>query len=171
MVSGRFLAAIVSVSAFFAPAAAEEAPGGIFARVLELHNHARDEENLPQLAWSPDLARAAEGWAKTLASEGKLRHSAWKDREGTGENLWIGTQGMFGPDRMIGAFVGEKRHFRPGTFPDVSATGRWQDVAHYTQIIWPSTQQVGCAMAQGKGTDVLVCRYWPAGNHFGGKVG
>ena len=71
---------------------------------------------------------------------------------------------------MIGTFVDEKRHFRRGTFPDVSTTGQWRDVGHYTQLIWRGTQKVGCAVAPGGGQDWLVCRYWPAGNTMGQKV-
>ncbi|MFD2429036.1 CAP domain-containing protein [Sphingobium scionense] len=44
---------------------------------------------------------------------------------------------------------------------------RWQDVAHYTQIIWRGTRSVGCALAEGRSFDYLVCRYYPAGNMFG----
>jgi hypothetical protein len=54
--------------------------------------------------------------------------------------------------------------FRAGRFPDVSATGNWADVGHYTQIIWPTTQRVGCSISRSVKDEVLVCRYWPAGN-------
>ena len=60
--------------------------------------------------------------------------------------------------------------FRPGVFPDVSRTGRWSDVGHYTQIIWPETQEVGCATALNASHEVLVCRYWPAGNVIGYRL-
>lgn len=140
-------------------------------QILRIHNEARADKLLPTLQWNADLAKAAEGWAKRLANEGRLRHSSWDEREGTGENLWMGTSGYYGPDSMIRAFIDERRDFRPGVFPKVSKTGRWSDVGHYTQIIWPSTQQVGCAVAKGKRMDVLVCRYWPAGNMAGSKVG
>ncbi len=152
-------------------AGAEALPAPQSERILELHNQARDAENLPHLSWSVQLAKEAQLWAQTLASEGQLRHSAWNTREGTGENLWMGTAGYFGPDAMIGDFIGEKRKFRPGKFPNVSSTGHWEDVGHYTQIIWPATQQVGCAMARGQRMEVLVCRYWPAGNYYGQPVG
>jgi uncharacterized protein YkwD len=161
----------IAAALLAAPACAEPLQGDQAALFLALHNAARDDAKLPRLSWSDDLAKAADPWAKKLARDGKLKHSEWKDREGTGENLWIGTAGYFTPREMIGAFIGEKQYFRPGTFPEVSTTGSWQDVGHYTQIIWPTTTQVGCAMARAKGNDVLVCRYAPAGNYFGDKVG
>jgi hypothetical protein len=88
-----------------------------------------------------------------------------------GENLWMGPAGYFSAEDMIGGFVSERDKFRAGTFPQVSRTGNWADVGHYTQLIWPTTQEVGCAVAKGEGKDVLVCRYAPAGNVFGEKIG
>lgn len=71
---------------------------------------------------------------------------------------------------MAGGWVDEKRMFRAGIFPEVSSTGRWSDVAHYTQIIWRGTARVGCAIHQGEAWDVLVCRYLPPGNVVGQRV-
>ena len=71
---------------------------------------------------------------------------------------------------MIGFFVEEKRHFRPGNFPEVSRTGQWSDVGHYTQVIWPGTRELGCAIARTRSDEVLVCRYWPAGNVWGERI-
>ena len=68
---------------------------------------------------------------------------------------------------MIGLLVDERRYFRPGRFPTVSRTGDWSHVAHYTQIVWPATQRVGCATAANRSNDYLVCRYLPAGNVVG----
>lgn len=167
-------AAIASICTPFLLAGAaygEAAEGDLANRLLHLHNDARISEGQPSLQWNPDLANAADVWARKLAKEGRMRHSSWDERKGTGENLWVGTAGFYTPEAMIGAFTGEKRDFRPGTFPDVSKTGKWQDVGHYTQIIWPGTQQVGCAIAKGKGNEYLVCRYWPSGNYAGSKVG
>jgi hypothetical protein len=88
-------------------------------------------------------------------------------RKKQGENLWRGQRGIFSYDVMIGTMVAEERVFRPGTFPDVSTTGEWHDVAHYTQIVWPSTTHVGCAVASSASTDYFVCRYSPTGNKDG----
>ncbi len=137
---------------------------------LAAHNAARAEAGLAPLQWSAALARDAEGWAIHLAERRAFHHSAYEARGGQGENLWRGTRGHYAPWQMMAAFTDEKRHFRPGIFPEVSRTGRWSDVGHYTQIIWPETRSVGCALARGRGEDVLVCRYWPAGNVIGQRL-
>ena len=137
---------------------------------LTAHNAARADVGLGPLQWNPDLAADAEDWAISLAERRAFQHAPHDTRKGQGENLWMGTQGRYAPATMISYFVAEKRDFRPGTFPDISHTGRWSDVGHYTQIIWPETQQVGCAMASNRRDDVLVCRYWPAGNVMGYRL-
>ncbi len=135
-------------------------------RLLEEHNDARDHVGVPRLEWSNRLASQAQDWAEELARRGQMEHSTHEGSAGAGENLWMGTAGRYGPDMMIAGFVQERQFFRPGTFPHVSTTGRWNDVGHYTQVIWRETQEVGCAVARGGENDFLVCRYWPAGNVY-----
>ncbi|MEO6381854.1 MAG: CAP domain-containing protein, partial [Nitrobacter sp.] len=72
---------------------------------------------------------------------------------------------------MIEDWLVERRFFRAGTFPAVSTTGSWHDVGHYTQLIWPQTSSVGCAMAVTADIDYLVCRYGAPGNVMGQAVG
>ena len=135
--------------------------------LLAEHNLARDDAGVPRLKWSDRLAQDAQGWANRLAREGDLRHASDGDTDGAGENLWMGTAGYFGPESMVDTFVEEKRYYVHGTFPGVSRTGRWEDVGHYTQVIWRETREVGCAIARNARDDFLVCRYWPAGNWMG----
>jgi len=142
-------------------------PENLAQSLLVQHNLARDEAGVPRLTWSARLAQDAQGWADRLASEGYLRHSNQAESRGAGENLWMGSRGYFGPQSMIGSFVEEKRHYVHGTFPRVSRTGRWEDVGHYTQVVWRDTREVGCAVARNARDDFLVCRYWPAGNWMG----
>ena len=158
---------LIALSVFAMPAAAS-APGSFENRLLAAHNTERVAHRITPLAWSPTLAAQAAVWANDLAARGAFEHS--RDRHGAGENLWAGTAGYYSPEAMIGAFVAEGQYFRPGKFPDVSATGKWSDVGHYTQLIWPATREVGCALATGNGRDVLVCRYFPAGNMMGSQV-
>jgi len=140
-------------------------------RMLAVHNDARRDAGLSPLRWNEDLAKGAQSWAATMAGDGKMRHSPRDSRDGIGENLWMGSADVFTLEHMIEVMVEEKRDFRPGTFPEVSRTGRWEDVAHYTQIIWPTTEEIGCALAKADGRDALVCRYWPTGNIVGRPVG
>lgn len=140
------------------------------ARLLAAHNAARAEKGRAPLTWSPALADAAAPWARTVAGDGKLRHSTKESRPGQGENIWMGTAAFYSLEHMMARFVDEKRDFRPGVFPDVFIRGKWEDVAHYTQIVWPETREVGCALETAKGRDALVCRYSPPGNINGQRI-
>jgi hypothetical protein len=99
-----------------------------------------------------------------LAVTNVFQHSDRRARVGTGENLWMGTRGAYSVETMVGHWASERRYFVPGTFPNNSRSGNWADIGHYTQMIWPTTTRVGCALASNATTDYLVCRYSPAGN-------
>lgn len=139
-------------------------------QLLARHNMERDRKGVTRLTWSRKLAQEAQGWADRLAIENTMRHADYETRGGAGENLWMGSAGYFGAEQMVDAFLAERKHYRPGAFPQVSRTGKWEDVGHYTQIIWPATQEVGCAVSRNASNDFLVCRYWPAGNMAGVRI-
>ena len=164
------LAAIAHASTENSPPAGPDAPNQFAWKLLVLHNAERERVGVSDLTWSSHLAKDAKEWADRLADEGRMRHASRQERKGAGENLWMGSAGYFGPDVMIGAFADERRHYLHGSFPEVSSTGQWQDVGHYTQMVWRETKQVGCAIARGERDDFLVCRYWPAGNFIGRKA-
>ena len=140
------------------------APAGDAQRLLVSHNAERLRLGLPPLRWSPALANDAQNYARRLLARGTLEHASHAERRGQGENLWMGTAGAWNASAMVQMFIDERRYFRPATFPHVSLTGEWADVGHYTQIVWRETREVGCAIDSAKGQDVLVCRYFPAGN-------
>ncbi|MDE2596862.1 MAG: SCP-like extracellular [Sphingomonadales bacterium] len=165
------LGASIALIIAFLPLLAEArdaAPASFDQRLLEAHNRERMRLNITPLQWSEQLAGQARDWADTLARRGGFEHS--RDRSGAGENLWMGTASAYAPEDMIGAFVSEGRQFHSGRFPAISRTGNWVDVGHYSQLIWPATREVGCAIAEAHGNEVLVCRYWPAGNVWGQQV-
>ena len=152
------------------PALADEHLSAEEAEWLTAHNQARKAFGTAPLRWSDKLARDARVWAEQLARENTIRHSAQDTRNPSGENLWMGTRGYFPASRMIGYFVDEQRYFQAGRFPNVSITGNWSDVGHYTQIVWTDTREVGCAKASNAQNDVLVCRYFPGGNVIGQRI-
>lgn len=145
-------------------------PAGFTARLLLAQNAERQSLGLRPLRWDPQLAAAASAYADELAETGEWEHSSDESRPDQGENLWMGTRGAFAPEEMVGDWIAEKKMFRAGTFPDVSATGNWEDVGHYTQIIWADTDRVGCGLSSSPDDDYLVCRYAQAGNVMGEEV-
>ena len=141
------------------------------ARILAVHNAVRARAGQAPLVWDPALGQAAAAYAQQMAFTGVFAHSDRQARRGTGENLWMGTRGAFSLETMVNNWASEGRVFQRGVFPAVSRTGNWEDVGHYTQIVWPTTTRVGCAIASTARTDYLVCRYSPAGNIDGRPVG
>ena len=136
--------------------------------MVAAHNEARRQYGVGPLTWDDGLARDAAVYARYLAQTGRFEHDPQHGRRPPqGENLFTGTRDAYAYSDMIRLLIDERRYFRPGRFPAVSRTGNWAQVAHYTQIIWPTSQRVGCATASNRANDYLVCRYLPAGNVVG----
>ena len=145
---------------------------GLDDRLLAAHNRERAAAGIAPLAWDPQLAADAAAWGRELAATGEFEHedSDPDDPDPQGENLWMGTSGHYAPEAMVGLWIAEKAQFVPGAFPDVSRTGNYEDVGHYTQLMWRDTGRVGCAVANGGEDEVLVCRYAQAGNVEGERA-
>lgn len=132
-------------------------------RLLAAHNRERAQANSRPLIWSDILEAEARDWAVELIDSGRFAHDPRP--HGHGENLWMGWGGrVFTPEAMVGDWIAERRDYRPGVFPDVSRTGDWVAVGHYTQLIWRGTTHVGCAVEQRGDRSLLACRYSPPGN-------
>ena len=172
--AARFVIGGIMAAGFFASAASAAQPSFAAqfpARVLAAHNAARAQAGMPALAWDPALGLSAAAYAQQMALTNRFEHSNRRARRGVGENLWMGTRGAYSIERMVSDWASERRMFRAGLFPIVTRTGNWADVAHYTQIIWPTTTRIGCALASNGRSDYLVCHYSPAGNIDGRPVG
>lgn len=154
-----------------APAGAQPFAAQFPARLLAAHNLERTRASVAPLVWDNDLGVGAAAYAQQMAITGRFAHSNRQARRGIGENLWMGTHGSFALEAMVGGWASEKRWFRAGIFPNVSRTGNWEEVGHYSQMIWPTTTRVGCALAATPRVDYLVCRYATAGNIDGRLVG
>ena len=150
------------------PAPADRGDGLLRMTVLNAHNAARSRFGVGPVSWNDELAAGAMAHARYMAATGIYGHDLTPGRRRkSGENLWRGSRGVFSYDIMVGVMIDEARLFRPGAFPDNSVNGDWHAVAHYTQIVWPTTTEVGCALASSPTTDYFVCRYAPTGNKDG----
>jgi len=146
--------------------AEEPAPENDFqAEVLKAHNPFRSELDIEPLTYNTELEASSRKWANTLASQNSMSHS--KGRNRIGENLAMGTKGAYDTARLIELWTNEKKYFKNREWPNVSTTGNWKDVAHYSQIVWRNTKEVGCALADNNKNTFIVCQYKPAGNWVG----
>ncbi|KAL2916346.1 hypothetical protein HK105_204102 [Polyrhizophydium stewartii] len=125
---------------------------------LDAHNRFRVMVGVPPLTWSPVLEASAQIWSDFLGMTGGFFHST--GRIGPfGENLYWSSAGAYPCYEGIAAFFNERRYYvgqQIGS-PDFASYG------HFTQVVWPSTTAVGCAVSNG----VLTCEYYPPGNFVG----
>ena len=165
----QLLAALFAIGLATAADAAKPSLSPFAQSVLDLHNRQRARVGSPPLRWDPGLEAAAAAYARQLASGGSLAHASRAGRANQRENLAMGMRGWTAP-QLMQDWIEEKRNFIPGIFPDVSRTGQWSDVSHYSQMIWATTTSIGCGQASGVQWDYLVCRYSPPGNVDGKPV-
>lgn len=172
------LATVIAAAAVGSPALAQTysyavvpgaATGELAYRLLAAQNRERAAVGHPPLVWDPALAASAATYGPTLARLRHLVHSPRATRPGQRENLAMAWHGTMSPEQLVGMWSAEKRFIRAGIFPAVSSSGNWEDVAHYTQMVWPTTTRVGCALYQAD-WDYLICRYSPPGNIDGKPV-
>lgn len=144
-------------------------PDGNSQRMLAAHNRTRAEAGVPPLTWDRELAAGAAEYAAQMSTAGRV-HAPRAGRKCVRENLLQSLRGGRSPEQMVGVWVSERVNFKPGIFPNVSTTGDWARVGHYTQVIWRATTHVGCAVRSDPRYDWTVCRYTPPGNQDGRPV-
>jgi len=139
------------------------------ARLLAAHNAERAQVGTRPLIWDERLEAEARAWARQLIESDRFIHDPAP--HGHGENLWTGWGGrVWTPEEMVAEWAAKKRNYVPGVFPNVSRSGNWVDVGHYTQLVWGGTTHVGCAVASRRDRTVLACRYSPPGNIDGRRA-
>lgn len=156
-------------------AAAQSLPvgptGELAGRLLAAHNRERAAVGARPLEWDQGLADHAAAYGRVLARLHQLVHSPRDGRPGERENLAMALHGTMSPEELVGLWSKERLLLEPGSylFPGTSRTGKWEDIAHYTQMVWPTTTHVGCAIYSAD-WDYLICRYSPPGNKDGKPI-
>jgi hypothetical protein len=163
------LATLFAASPLAGQPVLQGATGELAQRLLDAHNRERALVGAPPLQWDADLAAHAASYGPVLANLGHLVHSPRAGRPGERENLAMAWHGTMTAQQLVNIWSSEKQLLQPGLFPAVSRTGQWEDVAHYTQMVWPTTTRVGCAIF-AVDWDYLICRYSPPGNIDGKPI-
>ncbi|KAG6554282.1 hypothetical protein Mapa_004198 [Marchantia paleacea] len=136
----------------------------VASQYVDPHNAARREVNVPDLKWDQDLAQFAQNYANSQASKNdcRLTHSD----SSYGENLYWTSANSSPPSDAVAAWVDEKKDY----FISSNSCNEGKVCGHYTQVVWKSSQRVGCASASCPGGGTFVgCNYDPPGNYVGQK--
>ena len=122
---------------------------------LAKHNEYRLKRSLKPLVWDKKLETEAQSWANE--KEGVMMHATGT---GQGENLYSGEGGCLSAVTM---WMAEG----PSSLPSYVITeNNYQQIGHYSQVMWETTRKLGCGQAHG----LVVCRYHPPGNMLGRKM-
>eukprot|EP00117_Sycon_ciliatum_P036890 scpid91201/ scgid1571/ Peptidase inhibitor 16; Cysteine-rich protease inhibitor len=157
--------------------------------MLNAHNNARSIASptpctpLPAMTWNTVLANVAQAYADRCIYEHNGARTS--DTNGAfsyvGENLYISTNTPSDPAVVsVMSWDKEKHYYDYDTL--VCAPGKV--CGHYTQIVWNSSQQLGCGakLCDAANTKsypfdkskfskgyIVVCNYGPGGNYRGQK--
>ncbi|KAK3337792.1 CAP domain-containing protein [Cercophora scortea] len=149
------------------------------------HNIHRFNHSAGSLTWGETYA----GYARQVAASCNFKHDLSPGGGGYGQNLAMFASS--GDIQSVGENIAVQRAATGGWYnneldlwpandygkdnPDMSNFEGW---GHFSQLVWKSTQQVGCAsqycppgtMNPTMGAWYTVCNYFPAGN-MGGAYG
>jgi len=158
MTSSRALGLAIALMLAVAAAQDQGPPEFSAHELLDAHNAARARVGCPPLVWSPGLAGEARHWADQLL----VTHTfAQQPNDPHGENLFLVTGGIVTSAEVVQTWVAERGDYNP------NANSCAGVCAHYTQVVWRTTREVGCGMAFDGYREVWVCEYDPPGNAAG----
>ena len=135
---------------------------GLMQGMTEEHNKIRRPYNVPDLTWDEELVQISLDWLNVLNDDGCQMEHNWDSP--LGENLMWATYYMSAAD-VVNGWASEEAFYDYGN----NSCDPGEMCGHYTQIVWESTERVGCAMIVcPNGTDHMwMCNYDPAGNWVG----
>ncbi|XP_058114350.1 pathogenesis-related protein PR-1-like [Magnolia sinica] len=134
----------------------------IIAQFIDGHNSARRAVGVPPLKWEPLLARYARVYSNERRKDCALVHSPGY---GFGENIFWGQGHRWTAKDAVDAWAAEKQFYH---YSDNTCSSR--DCSHYTQMVWRTTERVGCAqIICDSGDTFITCEYYPPGNYAGAR--
>ena len=146
-----------------------------WSEMLAAHNERRRQHCVPPLTWSNELARGAQGYATECklnqhGSDGENMANAYKESNGVPALPASPDQDVL--EKWYCEVDGY--NFDDPVLKTGSSSNCLEVNAHFTQVVWRDTCQLGCGRAtctikDAEGTPHQgtnwVCRYKPAGNN------
>jgi len=149
--------------------------------ILKRHNFYRTIGGIAKMKWDKKIAKNAQKWARSLKKTNKcnMQHSSSTFRSKVkgfsylGENLhwaWSSVASKVNPKtgkKAVDDWYSEIAFYKYSKKGVVCPLrGKKGAIGHFTQVMWDTSKNLGCAYAQcGNGkTTVIVCQYGPGGN-------
>uniref|UniRef100_A0A803U0N9 ShKT domain-containing protein n=1 Tax=Anolis carolinensis TaxID=28377 RepID=A0A803U0N9_ANOCA len=135
-----------------------------------MHNEIRrlvqpTSSNMMKMVWNDNAAMSAGSWASKCLGTSSSKEDRMLDGVPCGE-LTLKTTYPTTWQSVIEMFSSGRIYFEYG----IGTTDSRKNVNAYTQMIWHSSNQIGCALAfcpQSTNTFIYVCHYCPGGNILG----
>ena len=133
----------------------------IIVIVLLKHNELRRKHNSPSLDKNDDLSEKAKIYAEELLSNHDKNYfykNIYKDSF-FGENILLSEKKS--AEEICDEWYNENK------FYDFNKNSFQKEAAHFTQLIWKETKEIGIGFCKDDNKCCLVVLYYPAGNVFG----
>ena len=138
-----------------------------YTDLVKQHNALRTKHKAGSLTKLAAIATMAKKTTDACAKLGTLKHTRdYYNSQPVGQNLYMSTGAPSAASVLKGWYYEEEPHYNydTGKSKDGEVTG------HFTQVVWKSSKQIGCAYSIGKyqsfnGAYYVCCNYFPAGNY------
>ncbi|KAK7809895.1 hypothetical protein U0070_000281, partial [Myodes glareolus] len=132
--------------------------------IVNKHNELRRHVSPPgcdllEMQWNSDAQKNAQAWANLCTLQHSPQDSRTIPNLGCGENLFMASYPASWSE-AIQSWYDESRNFNFGIGPNPSNAV----VGHYTQLVWNTSHQLGCAFAECPNSSwryYYVCHYCP----------
>ena len=140
-----------------------------YKELINTHNKLRIKHGLPFLTQDKQLEKFAQDTANNSLISGTLKVGEnFRDGKFYGQNLYLGTG-----NPHTGKYVAEYWYSEIDNYSfSTGKTINGGPIGHFTQMVWKTTQKIGCAVAIGrwkvyKESYYICCYYYPGGNLSG----
>jgi hypothetical protein len=126
--------------------------------------------NMLQFYWNDAIAAKAQDWANNCQNLHSSQEFRAQPDYFVGENIYFAWSSIDYPKLKFKDYV--DMWFKEITLSSPDIINKYafdSSTGHFTQIIWSTSNQLGCGVAQfttgdGKFKNLFVCQYGPAGN-------